>query len=108
MPAESYHLYALPPALLAHLTLRAEHAAPAPEPEPEPEPVPAPAVQEGARACNVCPAAAFASVDAQRAHFRADWHRYNVKLRLRGGAPVDAARFSALVEGLLSTLPLCI
>jgi hypothetical protein len=105
MPAESYHLYALPPALLAHLTLRAEHAAPAPEPAPEPEAEPVPEAGAGARACNVCPAAAFASVDAQRAHFRADWHRYNVKLRLRGGAPVDAARFSALVEGPFSPSP---
>lgn len=40
---------------------------------------------------------AFASVEEQREHFRTDWHRYNVKRRVAGLAPVAEERFTALV-----------
>lgn len=34
--------------------------------------------------CSLCPdCAPFASVTAQRAHFRSDWHRYNVQLNVQ-------------------------
>lgn len=37
--------------------------------------------------CSLCPGCApFASVTAQRAHFRSDWHRYNVQLNVQNGS----------------------
>ena len=52
------------------------------------------------RSCNVCQGASFANVDDQRNHFRSDWHRYNVKLRLNGKDPVAESEFTRLVEGI--------
>lgn len=40
----------------------------------------------------------FSSVEEQRAHFRTDWHRYNVKRRVAGLAPVSEEAFTALVD----------
>ena len=56
------------------------------------------------RSCNVCQGASFANVDDQRNHFRSDWHRYNVKLRLNGKEVVAETHFAQLVEGLLVVL----
>ena len=37
--------------------------------------------------CSLCPGCSpFASVTAQRAHFRSDWHRYNVQLNVQNGS----------------------
>ena len=37
--------------------------------------------------CSLCPGCPpFASVTAQRAHFRSDWHRYNVQLNVQNGS----------------------
>ncbi|SPO49406.1 related to VMS1 - component of a Cdc48p-complex involved in protein quality control [Moesziomyces antarcticus] len=37
--------------------------------------------------CSLCPGCApFPSVTAQRAHFRSDWHRYNVQLNVQNGS----------------------
>ncbi|SNX86463.1 related to VMS1 - component of a Cdc48p-complex involved in protein quality control [Melanopsichium pennsylvanicum] len=37
--------------------------------------------------CSLCPSCApFASVTAQRAHFRSDWHRYNVQLNVQNSS----------------------
>ena len=43
------------------------------------------------RACNTC-GGAFAPGE-YRAHFRSDWHRYNVKLKMRNAAPVSEEEF---------------
>lgn len=46
--------------------------------------------------CTLCPdCRAFASLDAQRAHFRSDWHRYNLVLKQRGAtrAPKDTSGY---------------
>src|SRR5712671_6361483 len=56
------------------------------------------ATTHGSRACNVCIGATFQDVEEQRAHFRSDWHRYNVKIRLRGGKPVSEVDFAKLVD----------
>ena len=60
---------------------------------------------EASRTCIACGVgvggiSGFASAEEQRAHYRTDWHRYNVKRRAAGQkAAVSEADFSALVEG---------
>ncbi|TCD65916.1 hypothetical protein EIP91_002031 [Steccherinum ochraceum] len=98
-----YHVYNLPPELLQTLIPRDIVNRPS---TPPPEDLPAQQISAdqlpatGARACNVCLGATFADVDAQRVHFRSDWHRYNVKIRLGGGEPVTEAHFNGLVDQL--------
>lgn len=50
-------------------------------------------------ACALCQVS-FPNVQDQRAHVRSDFHRYNLKARLRGTAPVDEATFSKLIGDL--------
>lgn len=38
-------------------------------------------------------------VDEQRAHFRSDWHHYNVEMRVAASKVVTKAEFSQLVVG---------
>jgi len=63
-------------------------------------PAPAPSSGANSRACNVCIGATFIDVDEQRAHYRSDWHRYNVKTRLNGGKAVSENQFAQLVDGM--------
>ena len=56
--------------------------------------------------CLVCDVASFANVDSQRAHFRLDWHRFNVKRALRGSPPVSEEQFDDLDDGAGSNLVL--
>ena len=95
----SYHAFSLPRELLDNLLPRnVVNQAPSPLPQGDP-PAPAATSRTEARACNVCLGAAFSDVDEQRAHFRSDWHRYNVKARLNGGNPVSESQFAQLVDG---------
>ena len=49
--------------------------------------------QQGeAKTCNTC-GGSFPSAAAYRAHFRSDWHRYNIKLKMNGVAPVSEQEF---------------
>jgi ribosome maturation protein SDO1 len=49
--------------------------------------------------CNAC-ASSFESSEAHRAHHRTDWHRYNLKLRAKGGEfhPRSSDEFELLSE----------
>ncbi|OAX38977.1 hypothetical protein K503DRAFT_856341 [Rhizopogon vinicolor AM-OR11-026] len=99
---QRYHVFSLPPELLETLTPRNLISRPPPR---VPSPVqPAPLAPNNARACNICLGATFSDVDEQRSHFRSDWHRYNVKIRLRGGSPVTEPAFAQLVDGLEDSL----
>ena len=100
-PPTHLHVYSLPTELLNSLVPRILGAQPTiNEPqEPEPDATVEGASEQRTRACNVCPGAAFTDVNDQRAHYRADWHRYNVKLRLQGGNPVSEVDFGKLVDG---------
>ena len=40
---------------------------------------------------------AFADADLQRAHYKADWHRYNLKRKVADMPPVTADNFQARV-----------
>lgn len=45
-----------------------------------------------AKSCNTC-GGSFATPAEFRAHFRSDWHRYNIKLKMKGVAPVSEKEF---------------
>jgi hypothetical protein len=96
----SIHAFSIPPSHLQSITLRSylsQKTAGIPDKEdvstqPQTAPI------NGARACNVCLGATFLDVEEQRTHFRSDWHRYNVKVRLRGGNPISEVDFAKLVD----------
>ncbi|KAH9852051.1 hypothetical protein C2E23DRAFT_731600 [Lenzites betulinus] len=94
-----YHIFSLPQELLDTLVPRNVLNQPtAPPPSRPASPSPAQQPTAGSRACNICQGAKFVDVDDQRVHFRSDWHRYNVKVRLNGSEPVSEARFAQLVD----------
>jgi hypothetical protein len=97
--SSSYHIFSLPKLLLDTLTPR-NLISQTPPHSPSP-PAAHPPQAQGARTCNVCFAATFADVDEQRNHYRSDWHRYNVKVRLNGGSAVTEPDFAHLVDGML-------
>ncbi|KAI1793571.1 hypothetical protein LXA43DRAFT_942466 [Ganoderma leucocontextum] len=99
--SHQYHLFSLPRELLHTFAPRnilaqvpATPALSTQTPHPVPQPTPA------SRACNICLGATFVDVEDQRAHFRSDWHRYNIKIRLNGRAPVTEPHFAQLVDAL--------
>jgi hypothetical protein len=101
MQTSQYHVFSLPAEILNTLVSRHRLV---PKRSRSPSPVPAVIPTQGLstsgpRACNVCHAATFDDVEDQRAHFRSDWHRYNVKMRSNGGNPVGESDFAALVDG---------
>ncbi|KAF8196726.1 hypothetical protein K438DRAFT_1718384 [Mycena galopus ATCC 62051] len=94
-----FHIYSLPIELLDTLTPR-NLVSGVPRPRSLSPPPVASASSTGSRACNVCNGVVFLDVEEQRAHFRSDWHRYNVKARLSGGQSVSEQEFLKLVDGL--------
>lgn len=98
----SYHIFSLPKELLDTLTPRTLAKSPSRASSPPPASISQtfiPSAPSGSKSCNICLGSAFADVDDQRAHFKSDWHRYNVKLRLRGESATTEAHFSSLIEG---------
>lgn len=67
-----------------------------------PDPTSAGDRPDGGSTCLTCAigttAPGFASTEEQRAHFKTDWHRYNVKRRVAGLAPATEEQFAALLE----------
>ena len=53
--------------------------------------------------CALCQAA-FSTVHEQRQHARSDFHRYNLKLQLKGSQPVNEATFIKLIGDLDESL----
>ncbi|KAL0580606.1 hypothetical protein V5O48_001431 [Marasmius crinis-equi] len=100
-----YHVYSLPPQLLENLTPRNLISLPkAPEQDSKELPSVITTTSTGPRTCNVCLGISFTDVHQQRAHFRSDWHRYNVKARLNGGQPVAEQDFTQLLDALEDSL----
>jgi hypothetical protein len=114
----SHHLFALPAPLLETLTPRNDISLRDLTQKSEPvadeggaakidefassrDPTIAPTSTTSGRSCNVCQGTSFANVEDQRNHFRSDWHRYNVKLRLNGKDVVAESEFNRLIEGKL-------
>lgn len=68
---------------------------------------------EGGLACGVCPGSRFEDVEEQRSHFKEDWHRYNVRVKMalagigessnkKGkGKVVSKEEFEGMMEGEL-------
>ena len=52
--------------------------------------------QRGTFTCQAC-AVAFHTPDAQRQHYRSDWHRYNLKRRVANLTPVSVTTFAEKV-----------
>ena len=97
--SQRYHIFSLPPGLLDTLAPRnlvSNQAAPQ---KPPPPPIVPQEQAPSRRSCNICLGTAFVDVDEQRSHFRSDWHRYNVKVRLKGGEPVTESTFAQLIDG---------
>jgi len=91
-------VYSLPAELLSKLSVRSIQAqTPVSFAIPEPKSIATPS-PSAAISCQTCPGAAFDSIDEQRAHFKSDWHRYNVKAKLTGRA-VTEEDWGNLVEG---------
>ncbi|KDQ61595.1 hypothetical protein JAAARDRAFT_54947 [Jaapia argillacea MUCL 33604] len=103
-PFSQYHVFALPAHILDALTPRNLISQTPPRtPSPIVDQSPATTGPAG-RTCNVCLGATFVDVEQQRNHFRSDWHRYNVKIRLSQGKSTTEAEFNQLVESLEDSL----
>lgn len=102
--SQRYHIFSLPPDLLDTLTPRSLISNQAVPQEPPPPTIPQEQAPSSSRSCNICLGTEFVDVDEQRSHFRSDWHRYNVKIRLKGGDPVTESTFAQLVDGLEDSL----
>ncbi|KAG9100677.1 hypothetical protein FRC06_003857 [Ceratobasidium sp. 370] len=111
MIKEPIHVYNIPANVLDVLTLRASSlvakAATLPS-SPERPATPPQSVQipGSTPSCTTCVGVVLSDVKDQRAHFRSDWHRYNVKMRLQDSSyqPVSEQQFAKLVEDLAESL----
>lgn len=92
------YLFALPRDLLDTLILRTieleTHLS-----RPQTPPTLIPEQEPRGLLCSICVGAAFSDLAQQRAHYRSDWHRYNIKAKLSGKKTVPESEFSNLVEG---------
>lgn len=50
----------------------------------------------------------FPDADSQRNHYRGDWHRYNLRRKVAGVAPVGEEEYTGRVEGGLLTKLTCL
>jgi len=55
-------------------------------------------LEEKQKTCLTCGIASFVDIVDQREHFKTDWHRYNVKLRVQNKPRVSEEEFTAMVE----------
>ncbi|EJU03628.1 hypothetical protein DACRYDRAFT_99219 [Dacryopinax primogenitus] len=92
-------IFNLPAEIVDTLSIRASVLAPSPPREPTPPPVQEQRDTSSAFACNVC-GTGFEDVQEQREHYKSDWHRYNVKLRIASKPTVSEDEFNVIVEEL--------
>jgi hypothetical protein len=110
MSSSTFHIFALPAELLHNITLRSllsQQTVVEPEKAEPQDSSSQTALAQGSRTCNVCLGATFVDVEEQRVHFRSDWHRYNVKIRLRGGKPTSEIDFAKLVDSTFIGIASC-
>ncbi|CAE6441154.1 unnamed protein product [Rhizoctonia solani] len=106
---EPIHVFSIPTQLLESLSLRESSLVanlPPTATPTRPTTPPQPASPGSTPSCTVCLGANLSDVKEQRAHFRSDWHRYNVKMRLQEAShqPVSEEQFTKLVEDLAESL----
>lgn len=115
-PTVPLYAFQLPTPLLAdfqprQLTIPESHPlhpsnrqSPATATQPVGTPSPTPqqlAITGGQYTCQLT-GASFADLGSLRDHYRTDWYKYNVKLKLQGKpTPVSEEQFNQLVEGEL-------
>jgi hypothetical protein len=92
------YLFDLPRHLLDTLILRTIELEDHPS-RPQTPPTLIPEQERRGLLCSICAGAAFHDLAQQRAHYRSDWHRYNIKAKLSGKKVVAEGEFSNLVEG---------
>ncbi|KAJ8522738.1 hypothetical protein ONZ45_g717 [Pleurotus djamor] len=106
--SNSYHIFSLPTSLLDTLSPRSLISQPEPPvpstSTPDASVTDQPLTANTSRSCNICLGVVFPDVDTQRNHFRSDWHRYNVKLRINGAQQVLEKDFAQLVDTLEDSL----
>ncbi|KAG8884362.1 hypothetical protein FRB98_002441 [Tulasnella sp. 332] len=110
--AEPLHIFSIPQAVLANLVVRPSPLAPqlaSSASTDTPETASSALIgsfPSNSTICTLCLGVSFVDVSEQRAHFRSDWHRYNVKLRLRDAKsqPASEVQFSALMGELEDSL----
>lgn len=101
-------LFLLPPSVFVNVPGDAEALAPtpclnqsaeAPEDQPTAEPSGS-SCQSTCHACNIGTGTTpgFASLAEQRAHFKTDWHRFNIKRALARQSPLSETEFAALLD----------
>ena len=56
-----------------------------------------------AKSCGLC-GISFLDLSEQRSHVKSDWHRYNLKQKLRGHKPIQEFEFEKLVGALSESL----
>ncbi|EXJ83757.1 hypothetical protein A1O1_07383 [Capronia coronata CBS 617.96] len=99
------YVYDLPPELLNSLT--PVGGEPPKTEEPEGSTVQQPALNVDAvsssTSCTLCKVS-FHNVQDQRQHVKSDFHRYNLKLKIKGMPPVDEATFVRLIGDLDESL----
>ncbi|BGP02578.1 hypothetical protein RTG_01618 [Rhodotorula toruloides ATCC 204091] len=114
LPASHLYLFQLPPDLLNTLTPR-QLVIPPDHPlhpsnraaEPTPTPATEDLLDDGKRGAYTCAltGASFDTLEGLKQHYRTDWYRYNVKLKLQGKpTPVSEQAFNQLVEDLSDSL----
>ncbi|BGP34414.1 hypothetical protein JCM10296v2_006234 [Rhodotorula toruloides] len=115
LPASHLYLFQLPPGLVNTLTPRQLVIPPdhplhpsnrTAEPAPPTHDLP-PGLDDGNRGAYTCAltGASFDTLEGLKQHYRTDWYRYNVKLKLQGKpTPVSEQAFHQLVEDLSDSL----
>jgi len=104
---ESLHLFSLPTNVIEHLTPRTSTILDKyigifePDVDVIPPDMDSATAGNNALACTLCHNIGFKDVQAQRIHFKSDWHRYNSKLKLHSSKAeaITEAKFSSLLEG---------
>jgi Bacteroidetes VLRF1 release factor len=100
------YIFDLPKALLESLVVKGEQPLHVEHVEPE-RPISEPQTDENlqnlatatATSCSLC-RSSFANVQEQRQHVKSDFHKYNLKQRIKGLNPVSEADFEKLIEDL--------
>ena len=60
---------------------------------------PGEAVVSDRMVCSVCGGVTFENRSDQKQHYKSDWHRFNLKQKIKGAEPVTVENFEEAVAG---------
>ncbi|CCX04744.1 hypothetical protein FPQ18DRAFT_399790 [Pyronema domesticum] len=95
------YIYDLPSTFLTTLEAKDSHVSTAAETDAPTEAAPTETTTDEhslGMSCSMC-GIALASVADQRAHYKSDWHRFNLKMKTRGRPAVTEPQFDDMLEG---------